>query len=197
RDGRRALVSTPPVLRVPQLAVHLDRSVNKDGLQLDPQRHMQPILGIGDIDVRVLLAAHAEPLDASGHLLAEDAPADPIDPDDIVGLDVLTVDAQAPALFGAHEEFLASARLDNLSSVHAEVQALPPSRRWSPTTTRRWARRPARAPPGRSSRTSWCGCTPPSAGTSPRAAAPSPRPSCSRPMPAMPHIRTIPSATTR
>ena len=124
RDGRRALVSTPPVLRVPQLAVHLDRSVNKDGLQLDPQRHMQPILGIGDIDVRVLLAAHAEPLDASGHLLAEDAPADPIDPDDIVGLDVLTVDAQAPALFGAHEEFLASARLDNLSSVHAEVQAL-------------------------------------------------------------------------
>src|SRR5699024_1595259 len=77
-----------------------------------------------DIDVRVLLAAHAEPLDASGHLLAEDAPADPIDPDDIVGLDVLTVDAQAPALFGAHEEFLASARLDNLSSVHAEVQAL-------------------------------------------------------------------------
>ena len=124
RDGRRALVSTPPVLRVPQLAVHLDRAVNKDGLQLDPQRHMQPILGIGDIDVRVLLAAHAEPLDASGHLLAEDAPADPIDPDDIVGLDVLTVDAQAPALFGAHEEFLASARLDNLSSVHAEVQAL-------------------------------------------------------------------------
>src|SRR5699024_1641482 len=103
---------------------HLDRSVNKDGLQLDPQRHMQPILGIGDIDVRVLLAAHAEPLDASGHLLAEDAPADPIDPDYIVGLDVLTVDAQAPALFGAHEEFLASARLDNLSSVHAEVQAL-------------------------------------------------------------------------
>src|SRR5690625_3684194 len=124
RDGRRARVSTPPVLRVPQLAVHLDRSVNKDGLQLDPQRHMQPILGIGDIDVRVLLAAHAEPLDASEHLLAEDAPADPIDPDDIVGLDVLTVDAQAPALFGAHEEFLASARLDNLSSVHAEVQAL-------------------------------------------------------------------------
>ena len=39
-------------------------------------------------------------------------------------LDVLTVDAQAPALFGANEEFLASARLDNLSSVHAEVQAL-------------------------------------------------------------------------
>ncbi|MDN5900936.1 MAG: M18 family aminopeptidase, partial [Brachybacterium sp.] len=124
RDGRRALVSTPPVLRVPQLAVHLDRAVNKEGLQLDPQRHMQPILGIGEVDVRELLAAHAVPLDEDGHLVDDGAMADPIDPDDIIGFDVLTVDAQAPALFGANEEFLASARLDNLSSVHAELQAL-------------------------------------------------------------------------
>ena len=124
RDGRRALVATPPVLRVPQLAVHLDRAVNKDGLQLDPQRHMQPILGIGEVDVRELLAAHAEPLDETGHPAAPGALVDPVDPVDIVGFDVLTVDAQAPALFGANEEFLASARLDNLSSVHAEVQAL-------------------------------------------------------------------------
>ena len=124
RDGRRALVATPPVLRVPQLAVHLDRAVNKDGLQLDPQRHMQPILGIGEVDVRELLAAHAEPLDETGHPAAPGALVDPVDPVDIVGFDVLTVDAQAPALFGANEEFRASARLDNLSSVHAEVQAL-------------------------------------------------------------------------
>ncbi|WP_394216524.1 M18 family aminopeptidase [Brachybacterium vulturis] len=123
RDGRRALVSTPPVLRVPQLAVHLDRAVNKEGLQLDPQRHLQPILGIGEVDVRELLAAHAAPLDETGHLV-DDVVAEPIAPEDILGFDVLTVDAQAPALFGAHEEFLASARLDNLSSVHAEVQAL-------------------------------------------------------------------------
>src|SRR5699024_7689839 len=37
RDGRRALVSTPRVPRVPQLAVHLVRAVKKDGLQSDPQ----------------------------------------------------------------------------------------------------------------------------------------------------------------
>src|SRR5699024_7195540 len=87
-------------------------------------RHLQPILGIGEVDVRELLAAHAQPLDESGHLVVEGVLVDPVDPADIVGFDVLTVDAQAPALFGAHEEFLASARLDNLSSVHAEVQAL-------------------------------------------------------------------------
>ncbi|WP_193106933.1 M18 family aminopeptidase [Brachybacterium sp. FME24] len=109
-DGSTALVSTPGILRVPQLAVHLDRAVNKEGLQLDPQRHMQPILGFGPGDVRQILADHAE---VAG-----------VRAEDIVGFDVVTVDAQAPALFGAHQEFLASGRLDNLSSVHAEVEAL-------------------------------------------------------------------------
>ncbi|EYT49453.1 aspartyl aminopeptidase [Brachybacterium muris] len=113
RGGSTVLVDTPPLLRVPQLAVHLDRGVNAEGLKLDPQRHLQPILGIGPVDVLEILAEHAS--EAAGRdIVAEE----------IVGFDVVTVDAQAPALFGAHEEFLASARLDNLSSMHAEVQAL-------------------------------------------------------------------------
>ncbi|MGY5765500.1 M18 family aminopeptidase [Brachybacterium sp. DNPG3] len=106
-DGRVVLVATGPLLRVPQLAVHLDRGVTKDGLVLDPQRHMQPILGLGSVDVLAALAS------AAG-----------VERDEVVGFDVITVDAQPPALFGAREEFLASARLDNLTSVHAEVQAL-------------------------------------------------------------------------
>lgn len=106
-DGSTVLVDTPGLLRIPQLAVHLDRGVNKDGLTLDPQRHMQPVLGFAGLDVLEILAHHAGVSRA-----------------DIVGLDVVTVDAQAPALFGADEEFLASGRLDNLSSVHAEVEAL-------------------------------------------------------------------------
>jgi aspartyl aminopeptidase len=106
-DGTTVLVDTPGLLRIPQLAVHLDRGVNKDGLTLDPQRHMQPIIGFAGLDVLEILAHHASVRRA-----------------DIVGMDVVTVDAQAPALFGADEEFLASGRLDNLSSVHAEVEAL-------------------------------------------------------------------------
>ena len=105
--GATVLVDTPGILRVPQLAVHLDRAVTKDGLQLDPQRHLQPIIGFSPVDVLEVLAHHA------GVARRE-----------IVGLDVVTVDAQAPALFGADEEFLASGRLDNLTSVHAEVEAL-------------------------------------------------------------------------
>ena len=107
RDGSTVLVDTPPVARVPQLAIHLDRGVTREGLTLDPQRHMQPILGLGEADVLELLAERAG-----------------VTVHDIVGFDVVTVDAQEPALFGAREEFLASARLDNLSSVHAETQAL-------------------------------------------------------------------------
>ncbi|GAP77677.1 MULTISPECIES: M18 family aminopeptidase [Brachybacterium] len=106
-DGSTVLVDTPGLLRIPQLAVHLDRGVNKDGLTLDPQRHMQPVLGFAGLDVLEILAHHAG-----------------VDRAEIVGLDVVTVDAQAPALFGADEEFLASGRLDNLTSVHAEVEAL-------------------------------------------------------------------------
>ncbi|APX32961.1 M18 family aminopeptidase [Brachybacterium sp. P6-10-X1] len=106
-DGTTALVATPGILRVPQLAVHLDRAVNQDGLRLDPQRHLQPILALGESDVMELLASEAGVRAA-----------------DIVGFDIVTVDSQAPALFGAHEEFLASGRLDNLTSVHAELEAL-------------------------------------------------------------------------
>jgi aspartyl aminopeptidase len=107
RGGREVLVATGPLLRVPQLAVHLDRGVNSDGLTLNPQKHMQPILGLGDVDVLGLLAERAG-----------------VERSEILGTDVVTADAQAPGFFGAHEEFLASGRLDNLSSVHAEVEAL-------------------------------------------------------------------------
>lgn len=106
-DGSTVLTRTGPVLRVPQLAVHLDRQVTADGLKLDPQRHLQPIIGLGEVDVLGLLA------DAAG-----------VRRDEVVGFDVVTADTQPPAFFGAHQEFLASGRLDNLSSTHAGLRAL-------------------------------------------------------------------------
>lgn len=46
RDGTHRLVNIDrALLRVPQLAVHLDRSANTEGLKLDRQKHMQPIWG--------------------------------------------------------------------------------------------------------------------------------------------------------
>ncbi|PRZ16808.1 M18 family aminopeptidase [Nesterenkonia sandarakina] len=113
RDGATHLASTGPVARIPQLAIHLDRQVN-EGLKLGKQAHTSPILG---------LAGSAEQA-AAADVLALLAASAGVDPEDVDGYDVVLADTQAPATFGAAEEFLASSRLDNLSSVHAGISAL-------------------------------------------------------------------------
>ncbi|MGX1163215.1 aspartyl aminopeptidase [Arthrobacter sp. SLBN-100] len=111
-DGAEHLTATGPMLRFPQLAIHLDRAVN-DGLALDKQRHMNPVWGLGnpaDFDLLAVLASHVP--DAS------------VDPARIGGYDVVIADTQAPAVFGGNGEFFASGRLDNLSATHAGLVAL-------------------------------------------------------------------------
>lgn len=108
-DGTEHLVHTGPLLRFPQLAVHLDRAVN-DGLTLDKQRQMNPVWGLGETVDADLLG-----------LLAEGAGVDPLE---VGGFDVVVADTQEPRVFGAAGEFFASGRLDNLSSVHAGLTAI-------------------------------------------------------------------------
>ncbi|GAB2755294.1 M18 family aminopeptidase [Sinomonas soli] len=108
-DGEQHLAATGPLLRFPQLAIHLDRAVN-EGLALGKQQHMNPVWGLGDPSAEDLLGVLAE---AAG-----------VDPYQVGGFDVVVADTQEPAVFGAHGEFFASARLDNLSSVHAGLVAL-------------------------------------------------------------------------
>ncbi|WP_431959036.1 M18 family aminopeptidase [Actinacidiphila sp. bgisy160] len=111
RDGTTTLVHVDrPLLRVPQLAVHLDRGVNDSGLKLDKQRHMQPVWGLGEVDEGALIAFLAE---ESGVAAA-----------DVVGWDLMTHDVQPPAYLGRDREFLTAGRLDNLLSVHAGTAAL-------------------------------------------------------------------------
>ena len=111
RDGAVHLVRTGPIARVAQIAPHLDRSVN-DALHLDRQTHLLPLWSLAGPD--------AAP-DAVETHLCEIAG---IDPAELAGHDVLTYPTQAPARFGRDGEFLASSRLDNLSSVHAGLVAL-------------------------------------------------------------------------
>ncbi|CAG7652008.1 putative M18 family aminopeptidase 2 [Actinacidiphila bryophytorum] len=110
RDGSTTLVDVHrPLLRVAQLAVHLDRGVN-DGLTLDRQRHLQPLWGLGE----------AHDGDLVGFLAGEAG----VDPDDVTGWDLMAHDVQPPAYLGRDGELLASPRLDNLLSVHACTAAL-------------------------------------------------------------------------
>ncbi|GAB2450361.1 M18 family aminopeptidase [Xylanimonas ulmi] len=134
-DGSEHLVRTGPLLRLPQLAIHLDRSAN-DGLALDKQRHTQPVWGlgaVGDADVLAALAATAIPADggaggggAGGGGASDDGAGGPVgvDPAQIGGYDVVVADTQAPRAFGADGALWASGRLDNLLSTHAALTAL-------------------------------------------------------------------------
>ena len=107
KDGQVRLVRTGPILRISQLAPHLDRTVNDD-LTLDRQRHLMPILSVGrpDLDVEDLLCEEAG-----------------IKRSDLAFHDVFAHLTQSPAVIGPYGEFLASQRMDNLSSVHSSVAA--------------------------------------------------------------------------
>ncbi len=111
RDGAVRLVRTGPVARVAQVAPHLDRSVN-DSLHLDRQANLLPLW--------TLATDGARPDDPERHLCELAG----IDPRELAFHDILTFPTERPARFGRHDEFLASSRLDNLSSVHAALVAL-------------------------------------------------------------------------
>ncbi|MET7982220.1 M18 family aminopeptidase [Streptomyces sp. NPDC005281] len=111
RDGSTRLVNIDrPLLRVPQLAIHLDRSVSSDGLKLDKQRHLQPVWGLGDAREGDLISFLEE---ESG------VPAG-----QVTGWDLMTHSVEPPAYLGRDKELLAGPRMDNLLSVHAATAAL-------------------------------------------------------------------------
>ncbi|GAA1390225.1 M18 family aminopeptidase [Pseudonocardia kongjuensis] len=119
-DGRVVPVLVDrPLLRIPQLAIHLDRGVNQ-GLTLDPQRHLLPVWGIGD--------------PAGGDLVGFLAALAGVDPADVAAHDLFTFDLTPPATLGRDEELLAAPRLDNLASVHAGISALLTAARRDPAT---------------------------------------------------------------
>jgi aspartyl aminopeptidase len=109
RDGRVVPVQTGAIMRIPQLAIHLDRSVNTDGVKLDRQLHTAPVWSVGRPDLGVV-----------NHL----AQCAGVDPSEVVGTEVVAYVSQRPEVFGPNQEFFASGRLDNLSGVHAALAAL-------------------------------------------------------------------------
>ncbi|MBT2493105.1 M18 family aminopeptidase [Streptomyces sp. ISL-96] len=111
RDGSHRLVNIDrALLRVPQLAVHLDRSVNAEGLKLDKQRHMQPIWGLGDVH--------------EGDLIRFLEEEEGLTEGEVAGWDLMAHSIDPPAYLGRDRELVAGPRMDNLISVHAGVAAL-------------------------------------------------------------------------
>ena len=105
-----------PLLVIPNLAIHFNRQVN-DGVKLSRQKDMLPILAIvnDELERNNLLIS----------LVKEDLAKTPDgEHAEILDFDLYLYDATPACRLGLHNEFASSGRLDDLSMVHAGLQAL-------------------------------------------------------------------------
>ena len=100
-----------PLLRIPSLAIHLNRGVNKDGLKLNWQKHLAPVMALGeeDIDFRAFIKTELK-LDVAKK--------------DILAWDLSLYDMTKSSRLGIDEAFINAPRLDNLGSSHAALHAI-------------------------------------------------------------------------
>ena len=108
-----------PVAVIPSLAIHLDRDANSKRT-INPQTDIPPILfkaKTGDKeDFRRLLAKQVSQEAGEGATEASELT--------VMDYDLYLYDCQPPAITGLNEDFIASARLDNLLSCYTGMQAL-------------------------------------------------------------------------
>ncbi|KZT42907.1 aspartyl aminopeptidase [Sistotremastrum suecicum HHB10207 ss-3] len=123
-----------PILRIPNLAIHLDRTVN-DNFKFNKETEMVPILGLvsaqlnasknsesalkdGDIQSSTAIQDHHPELIS---LLCEETG---LSADDIYDFELHLYDTQLSTIGGIHNEFIFSPRLDNQLSSFCAVDSL-------------------------------------------------------------------------
>ena len=101
-----------PILRVPQLAIHLDREINDSGLRLNAQTHMAPVW---DLDTE--RGSEAGFLDTIARSAGVDAGS-------VLSWDAMVHDLTPSRRSGRAGVFVSAPRLDNLCSSFTAVRAL-------------------------------------------------------------------------
>lgn len=101
-----------PLLTVPNLAIHMNREVNK-GVEIKPQRDLLPLLGI---------LGEGEPKEAYvRELLAKELQ---VEKEQILDYDLTVYCAEPACYLGEKEDFISAPRLDNQLSCYALLQAI-------------------------------------------------------------------------
>jgi len=111
--GTRLLRFAEPLVRLPNLAIHMNREVNEQGLKFNKQSELPLILGL-----------QGEGAAAEGRLYDLVARELGLAAADIASCEFAVYDTQPGAFWGAEREFIADSQLDNLASCHAALTAL-------------------------------------------------------------------------
>ncbi|KAK4486140.1 hypothetical protein RD792_008808 [Penstemon davidsonii] len=131
-----------PIMRIPNLAIHLDRDVN-DGFKVNKQTHLAPVLATsvkaelnkpavenGSVETKSTTEKNLDGrtnTESQKHhslllrLLATEAGCEP---EDICDFELQAYDTQKSAIAGAMKEFIFSGRLDNLCMSFCSIKAL-------------------------------------------------------------------------
>lgn len=104
-----------PIAVIPSLAIHLDREANNEHA-VNPQKDIPPVL--------LKLPNEDKPDFKQILLQLMQKQCDVCDAEEVLDYELCFYDVQPPALVGLHQDFIASARLDNLLSCYTGLMAL-------------------------------------------------------------------------
>ncbi|NPA38163.1 MAG: M18 family aminopeptidase [Chlorobi bacterium] len=112
KPGHKLVNFRKAMVYIPNLAIHLNRSVN-DGVELNKQKDMLP-----------LVSTVNDSLEKDGwlqNLVAKELQVDALD---ILDFDLFLYEFEKGTLVGEKNEFISSPKLDDLAMVHAGLKAL-------------------------------------------------------------------------
>lgn len=101
------------LLRLPNLAIHMNREVNDKGLVLNKQNELPLIFGESDAGI-----------EAEQQFLTQIAKKLKIKVEDIITFELNVFDTQKGTFWGKDQAYIANSQLDNLASCHAAIEAL-------------------------------------------------------------------------
>ncbi len=101
------------LLRLPNLAIHMNREVNEKGLKFHKQDELPLIFGESEAGIA-----------ADQQFMQQLADSLNVNSADILTWELNVYDTQKGSFWGANKEFIANSQLDNLASCHAALTAL-------------------------------------------------------------------------